>query len=73
MVDNAFRIAVDPLFPPPEGFGIKKGALGEFGENRFKLVFDERIDGPILWDVLKQQDKVISKVNISHNIIFNFS
>lgn len=49
MLDNVFRIAVDPIFPPSiEGFASKKSAEGvEFcAENRFDLIFDERIDGP---------------------------
>lgn len=49
MVDNTFRIAVDPLFPPAaEGFASKKSAEGIdlCPENRFDLIFDERIDGP---------------------------
>jgi len=29
MVDNVFRIAVDPLFPPPENFSWKKSMLGD--------------------------------------------
>lgn len=29
MVDNAFRIAIDPLFPPPENFSWKKGNVTE--------------------------------------------
>ena len=48
MLDNTFRIAVDPLFPPSsEGFSMKKSATGIelCPENRFDLIFDERIDG----------------------------
>lgn len=48
MLDNTFRVAVDPLFPPSEGFSMKKGATGieVCPENRFDLIFDERVDGP---------------------------
>jgi hypothetical protein len=47
MVDNAFKIAIDPLFPPPEGFVWKKSLMGDIcSENKFNLIFDERIDGP---------------------------
>jgi len=42
MVDNAFRIAVDPLFPPPDG---KKWNGESCPENKFELIFDERVDG----------------------------
>jgi len=50
MLDNTFRVAIDPLFPPNDGFSMKKGAIGVeiCPENRFDLIFDERIDGPDL-------------------------
>jgi hypothetical protein len=50
MLDNTFRIAIDPLFPPNEGFSMKKGATGieVCPENRFDLIFDENVDGPEL-------------------------
>jgi len=50
MLDNTFRIAIDPLFPPNDGFSMKKGSIGIeiCPENRFDLIFDERIDGPDL-------------------------
>ena len=50
MLDNTFRIAVDPLFPPNDGFSMKKGSIGIeiCPENRFDLIFDERTDGPEL-------------------------
>ena len=60
MLDNTFRIAVDPLFPPAhEGFASKKSAEGVdlCPENRFDLIFDERIDGPGLLDMLKNIDQ----------------
>jgi hypothetical protein len=48
MLDNTFRIAIDPLFPANEGFSIKKGSTGIdiCPENRFDIIFDEKIDGP---------------------------
>lgn len=47
MLDNTFRIACDPLCPPQEGFSMKKGSIGVdiVPENRFDLIFDERVDG----------------------------
>ena len=57
MLNNTFRIAVDPLFPPYEGFSMKKGSIGVeiCPENRFDLVFDERVDGEAL---LKKLSKI---------------
>lgn len=47
MLDNTFRIAIDPLFPPQEGYSLKKGSIGVdiVPENKFDLIFDERVDG----------------------------
>ena len=62
MLDNTFRIAVDPLFPPSlDGFASKKSAEGieMCPENRFDLIFDERIDGPILRESLKNIDNEV--------------
>jgi hypothetical protein len=40
------RIAVDPLFPPPDEFSSKKGALSNLcPENNFELIYDSRDDG----------------------------
>jgi tubulin monoglycylase TTLL3/8 len=43
MIENAFRIAVDPLFPPPSFTGGKKPMTFEnfWDINLFELVFDE--------------------------------
>jgi tubulin monoglycylase TTLL3/8 len=50
MLDNAFRIAIDPLFMPAKGFTAKKGSVGADAcpENKFELIFDENIDRPIV-------------------------
>ena len=55
MLDNTFRLGIDPLFPPQEGFSLKKGATGidVCPENRFDLIFDERVDGPGLREKFK--------------------
>ena len=48
LIDNAFRIVIDPLFPPPD---INRKAIiaqDPVTENRFTLIFDDKIDGPIL-------------------------
>eukprot|EP00825_Cyclidium_porcatum_P008697 TRINITY_DN14346_c0_g1_i1.p1 TRINITY_DN14346_c0_g1~~TRINITY_DN14346_c0_g1_i1.p1 ORF type:complete len:216 (+),score=50.20 TRINITY_DN14346_c0_g1_i1:107-754(+) len=58
LVDNALRIAVDPLFPPPqpEEWPYNKKFLvpdNIFENNKFDLFFDERVDGPKLKEVLQ--------------------
>lgn len=49
MVENAFRIGLDPLFPPPLNWpGHKKHLVPDniWEGNRFELIFDESVDGP---------------------------
>jgi hypothetical protein len=49
MMDNAFRIAVDPIFPPPEPSILKKNLFTEIlPENKFELIFDEVTDSKVL-------------------------
>lgn len=41
MIENAFRLAVDPLFPPPRDLPKNKPAASElFEANRFTLIFN---------------------------------
>lgn len=63
LIDNAFRLVVDPLFPPPE---INRKAMfsqDPVTENRFTLIFDDEIDGPMLESIKlgKPSEDVISK------------
>ena len=67
MLDNTFRIAVDPIFPPQDGFSMKKGSIGVdiVPENRYDLVFDERVDGTDLMEKFakigqKERDEIES-------------
>ena len=67
MVENALRITVDPLFPPPENFSQKKCIVNDIcPENKYELVFDEKIDGPFLTELMKEQKNIISN---SFNVI----
>ena len=66
MVDNALRIALDPLFPAPEGFPNKKSVtiIHEIcPENKFELVFDESIDGPPVTELMKSAGNVILELD----------
>lgn len=44
MLENALKIAVDPLFPPPPIPNSKKHQIPDAMDNRFELVFNERDD-----------------------------
>ena len=54
MLDNSFRLSVDPLFPPPDFNMAKKNTLHEILPiNKYELVFDENVDGEGLRELLK--------------------
>lgn len=64
MVENALRLAVDPIFPPPEHFSQRKQVVNELcPENKFELIFDERIDGPELTEIYREKDNVIIEID----------
>lgn len=46
MLECAFRIAVDPILPPPD-WNFKKG-LEPISENKFSLVYDDILEGSTL-------------------------
>ena len=60
MIENVFKIAVDPLFPPPFNFLSRKssGHSNICSLNNFELIFDENLDGP---DLLEKFKKIDSK------------
>lgn len=59
MLDNSFRLAVDPLFPPPDFNMAKKNTLHEILPiNKYELVFDEAIDGESLRELLKNGEEM---------------
>ena len=49
MIENAFKIGLDSVFTPPESYSTKKAFIGDpCPENRFQLVYDDKVDGPVL-------------------------
>jgi tubulin monoglycylase TTLL3/8 len=65
MVENALRLSIDPLFPPPENWSQKKCVVNDIcPENKFELIFDERIDGPYLTELMKEKNNIISNHSI---------
>ena len=62
MVENALRLVVDPLYPPPENWSQKKCVVNDIcPDNKFELVFDEKVDGPYLRELMKEKNNIISK------------
>ena len=46
MMENSFRIAVDPIFPPTANFYKRIANQEVCPENKYELIFDEHVDGP---------------------------
>lgn len=44
MIENAIKIAVDPLFPPPPVPNSKKHQIPDAMDNKFELIFNEKDD-----------------------------
>ena len=66
MLDNAFRIAVDPVFPPPE-LNFKRGT--EFlQENKFTQIFDYDLEKEEIEALYSQQFGTVSnhEGNLQH-------
>lgn len=64
LLENAFKIGVDTTFLPPEGFTSKKGFIGDAcPENRFTLVYDEKVDAPIMEKLLSTKRDVILEMD----------
>lgn len=64
MVENAIRLAVDPIFPPPEHFSQRKQVVNELcPENKFELIFDEKVDGPELIEIFREKENVIIEID----------
>ena len=62
MLENALKIALDAQFLPPEGFSMKKAYIGDAcPENRFELVYDFNVDAPVLDNIFKTKQNIISK------------
>ena len=57
LVDNTLRIAVDPLFQPPQDFLWKKCSFDILPEIKYELIFDQKIDGPELDKLYTKADK----------------
>jgi hypothetical protein len=63
MLDNVFRIVVDPLFPPPDFSMAKKNLMHDILPiNKLELVFDERLSGDYLRRLFKDQPKMKLRV-----------
>ena len=49
MLENAFRIAIDPLFPPPVNWPAQRKHFAPdniMENNKFEIIFDDIEDGP---------------------------
>lgn len=54
MIENALKIAVDPIFPPPKEFPKTKSIPTDvFESNKFTLIFNSREEQDILINLTK--------------------
>eukprot|EP01022_Parablepharisma_sp_SALTPOND_P019602 TRINITY_DN337_c0_g1_i1.p1 TRINITY_DN337_c0_g1~~TRINITY_DN337_c0_g1_i1.p1 ORF type:complete len:1075 (+),score=98.46 TRINITY_DN337_c0_g1_i1:2250-5474(+) len=68
MVDNALRIAVDPIFQPPSDLSSTKKTMGEvFPEIKHELVYDSKVDGAELQELKENAENVIVEVEDEEN------
>ena len=59
MLDNVFRVVVDPLFPPPDFSMAKKNLMHDILPiNKLELVFDERLSGDHLRSLATDEPKL---------------
>jgi hypothetical protein len=64
MLENSLKIGMDSCFLPPEGFSTKKAFIGDAcPENRFTLVYDEKIDGPGLDKLFQAKTDIIVEMD----------
>lgn len=62
MLDSAFRLAVDPLWQPPDFSMARKNILHEIMPiNKFELVFNEKVEGSNLREILKNSEEMKRK------------
>ena len=59
MVENAFRVAVDPLFPPPDQGKHKNSADNYFESNKFGLIFSSQDES---WKELKIEPQFLDNI-----------
>lgn len=61
LVENTFRLCVDPLFPPPQDWPTgKKIFIGgnALEQNKFQLIFDESTEGSSFEELYKGDFKL---------------
>lgn len=72
MIDNALKIAIDPIFPEIPQYS-RRGIIAKdvFSPNKFELIFHELIDGRILINSLKEKgslDRFLTNENILNEL-----
>lgn len=63
LLDNSFRVALDPLFQPNDFAFCCKRTAALPAETKYELVFDELVHGPQLKELLKKWDNVILEID----------
>ena len=67
MLDNSFRIALDPIFPEPEN--NKKLCTEGLPENKYELIFHSSTDGKNLIELLNKLERLKEYNEVDYNIL----
>ena len=62
MLDNSFRIAIDPLFPPSDFSFCCKRTAALPTETKYQLVFDEEQEGAKLEEILAKRGPEVRRI-----------
>lgn len=75
MLENAFRIAIDPIFPPPAWPHSKRHTIPDnfLDNNKFELIFDEEESGPYLRTILNTSNQPNRTAFLPSTISWQFS
>lgn len=64
MLENALKIGMDSIFLPPDNFSTKKSYIGDAcPENRFTLVYDDKMDGQVLDKLFQAKRDIIVEMD----------
>ena len=65
MLENAAKVALDPIFPPPPWPKSKLHLLPDYSDNKFELVFNEATQAAELKNLPIGSKALLPKLNIS--------
>ena len=67
MLENSFKIALDPLFPEPQN--VKKISTEMISENKYELIFHSSVDGKDLENLLEKMEKLKGFCEVDESLL----